>query len=71
MAIRRKKFVENKFTHLPYSKDGYSLPDCKDLRAKKVLEFLIPIFYPKKSAMITIIVGKTIFEAYIGEQVVD
>ena len=35
--------MEGKFTHLLHPKDGYALPDCKDSRAKKVLEFLIPI----------------------------
>ena len=36
-----------------------------------MLEFLIPILYPKKPARVTITIGNTIFEAYTSERVVD
>ena len=62
-----EKFVEGKFTHPLHPKDRYSLPDCKDLRAKRLLEFFIPIFYPEKPARATIIIGNTIFRAYTCE----
>ena len=42
-------------------KDGFAIVDCKDLRAKKVLEFLNPILYPEKPTRITVMVGNTIF----------
>ena len=71
MAIRGEKFVESKFTHPPHLKDGYPLSDCKDLRARRMLEFLIPILYPKKPARVTITVGNIIFGAYTGERVID
>ena len=71
MAIQGENFIEGKFTHPPHPKDGYPLPDCKDSRARRVLEFLIPILYPKKLARITITIGNTIFGAYIGERMVD
>ena len=71
MATHGKKYVEGKLTHPPHPKDGYALPDCKDQRAKRVLEFLISIFYPKKLARITVTVGNRIFEAYTSERVVD
>ena len=71
MATRGEKYVEGKFTHPPHPKDGYALSDCKDLRAKRVLEFLIPIFYPEKPVRITVTIGNTIFGAYTGEREVD
>ena len=71
MATRAEKFVEGKFTCPLHPKDGYSLPDCKDLKARRVLEFLIRIFYPQKPAKITITIGNTIFGAYTGERVVE
>ena len=36
-----------------------------------MLEFLIPILYPKKPTQMTVIVGNTIFGALLGEQKVD
>ena len=60
--------MEGKFSHPPHCKDGYALSDCKDLRMKKVLEFLIPILYPEKPARVIVTVGNTIFSALIGER---
>ena len=71
MATQKKMFVEGKFTHPPHRKDRYPLPDYKDPRARRVLEFLMLILYPEKLARVTITVGNTIFGAYIHEQVVD
>ena len=36
-----------------------------------MLEFLIPILYPKKPARVTITIGNTVFGAYTGERGVD
>ena len=44
-------------------KDGYAVSDCKDFRAKQVLEFLIPIMYPEKPTRVTMTVGNTIWSA--------
>ena len=52
-------------------KDGYAVADCKDPRIKRVLEFLVPLLYPKKPTRVTIMVGNTIFEALSGERPVD
>ena len=71
MATQGEKLVEGKFTHLPHLKDGYSLLDCKDPGARRVLEFLILIHYLEKPTRITITFGNTIFGAYTGERVVD
>ena len=45
--------------------------DCKDFHAKQVLEFLIPILYPKKPTRVTVTVGNTIFRALLGDRLVD
>ena len=45
--------------------------DCKEPRARKVLEFLVPLLYPEKPTRVTITVGNTIFGALSGERPVD
>ena len=45
--------------------------DCKELRAKRVLEFLVPLLYPEKPTRVTIMVKNTIFGALSGERPVD
>ena len=52
-------------------KDGFVIADWEDVRAKKVLEFLIPILYPKKPTQVTVMVGNTIFGALLGDQKVN
>ena len=45
--------------------------DCKEPRARKVLEFLVPLLYPEKLTRVTITVGNTIFGALSEERPVD
>ena len=71
MATRAERYAEGKFANPPHPKDGYSLLECTDSRAKRVLEFLVPILYPKKPARVTVTVGNTIFGAYTKEREVD
>ena len=71
MATWREKYAEGKFANPPHPKDGYSLPECKDLRARRMLEFVVPIPYPEKLERVTVTVGNTIFGAYMGEKEVD
>ena len=71
MVTQGEKLMEGNFSHPPHSKDGYALLDCKDPRAKRVLEFLIPILYLEKLARVRVIVGNTIFGALTGEKEVD
>ena len=66
-----EKFAEGKFANPPHPKDGYSLPEYKDPRARRILEFIVPILYLEKSTRVTGMVGNTIFGAYIGEREVD
>ena len=66
MATRGEKFVKDKFLNPPHPKDGYVLSNCKDPRAKRVLEFLISILYLEKPARIMVTIENTIFGVLIG-----
>ena len=71
MASRTDKFIDGKFSGRVNPKDGYVVVDCKEPRATKVLEFLIPLLYPENPTRVTIMVGNTIFGALSGERPVD
>ena len=71
MAMRGEKYVEGKFVNPPHPKDGYPLPELKDSRARRMLEFVVPILYLEKLARVMVTVGNTIFEAYTREREVD
>ena len=71
MASRTDKFIDGKFSERVNPKDRYAVVDCKEPRARKVLEFLIPLLYPEKPTRVTITVGNTIFGALSGERPVD
>ena len=66
METPTKKYVDGKFKNPVCSKDGYFVLDCKDVRDRQVLEFLVPILYLKKPTRVTIMIGNTIFGALIG-----
>ena len=70
-ASRTDKFIGGKFQNAANPKDGFAIVDCEDSRAKRVLEFLIPILYPEKPTRVTVMVGNTIFGALLGERRVD
>ena len=69
--MRVEWYAKGKFANPPHPKDGYPLPECTNSRARWVLEFLVPIYYPEKSARVTVTVGNTIFGAYTKEREVD
>ena len=71
MATRREKFAEGKFANPSHPKDGYPLSEYKDPRARRMLEFVVPVLYPEKLARVMVTVGNTIFVAYTGEREVD
>ena len=71
MASRMDRFIDSMFSGRVNPKDGYAVVDCKDPRAKRVLEFLVPLLYPEKPTRVTITVGNTIFGASSGERPVD
>ena len=70
-ASRTDKFIGGKFWNAANPKDGFAIANYKDSKAKKVLEFLIPILYPEKSIRVMVTVGNTIFGALLGERKVD
>ena len=59
------RFIGGKFRHIANPKDGFSIANCEDSRAKRVLEFLIPILYSEKPTRVTVKVGNTIFGALL------
>ena len=71
MASRTSRFIDDMFFGQVNPKEGYAVVDCKDPRAKRVLEFLFPLLYPEKPTRVMITVGNTIFGALFGERPVD
>ena len=71
MASRTDQFIDGMFSGHVNPKDGYVVVDCKDPRARRVLEFLVPLQYPEKPTRVTITVGNTIFGALSGERLID
>ena len=70
-ASRTDKYIVGQFSKSVNPKDGYTVSDCEDFRAKQVLEFLIPILYPEKPTRVTVTVGNTIFRALMEDRPVD
>ena len=71
MASRTDQFIDGKFSARVNLKDGYAVADCKEARARRVLEFLVPLLYPVKPTRVTITMGNTIFGALFRERPVD
>jgi hypothetical protein len=71
LAGRKDEYVKECFKDLPNPKDGYSIDDCKDLRHRRLLAFLVPIVYPEKPNRITVTWGNTIFDALNGGRKVN
>ena len=71
MASRINRFIDGKFSVQVNPKDGFAVSECKEVRARRVLEFLVPLLYPEKPTRVTIMVGNTIFRALSGERPVD
>ena len=70
-ASRTDRFIGGKFRNAANPKDEFAIANYEDSRAKRVLEFLIPILYPEKPTRVTVTIGNTIFGALLGEQKVD
>ena len=71
MALQTDCFIDSKFSIRVNPKDGYVVSKCKDVRARRVSEFLISILYPKKPTWVTVTIGNTIFGALLEERLVD
>ena len=43
MASRTDRFIDSKFSARVNPKDGFAIVECKEARARRVLEFLVPL----------------------------
>ena len=71
MATCSEKFCKGKFFDLVNPKDAFVVVECKDARARRMLEFLVPILYLEKPIQVTITIANTIYGALLGEREVD
>ena len=71
MVSRTDRFIDGKFSARVNPKDGYVVVECKEVRARRVLEFLVPLLYLEKPTRITIMVDNTIFGALSRKRPVD
>ena len=71
ICTRSEDFTQGKFNSPVHSKDGYLTADCKNPRARRVLEFLVPILLPDKGARITIGIASTILGCFEDRRAVD
>ena len=60
ICARNEDFTQGRISSLVRTKNGYLTADCKNPRARRVLEFLVPILLPDKGARVTIGVASTI-----------
>ena len=47
MASRTDRFIDGKFSAQVNPKDGFVVADCKEARARRIVEFLVPLLYPE------------------------
>ena len=66
MASRINRFIDGKFSAWVNPKDGYAVSKCKETRARRVLEFPVPLLYPENPTRVTITMENTIFGALSG-----
>ena len=71
MASKTDKFIGGQFPDPMKSKEKFAIADCEDIWAKRILEFLILILYPKKPTGVIIRAENTIFGAQLGDRSVD
>ena len=47
MASRTDQFIDGKFSARVNIKDRFPVSQCKEIRARRVLKFLVPLLYPE------------------------
>ena len=70
-AGRRDGLFVGKFRADPNPKDGFHPRNCRNLRERRVLEFLMPILNPEKPKRISLTMANTLFGAMSGVQPVN
>jgi hypothetical protein len=68
---RKEDFTSGEFSGKADPKEGFAITDCKDPKARAVLAYLIPIFYPEKPMRITSTWASTILGAFRRKREVD
>ena len=71
MANPTDQYVEGKFLHDVDPKDGFPVRECRNVRERRLLEFLVSIVHSDKPTRVTCTLGNTIFGAISGERLVD
>ena len=71
LTSRKDEYARDQFAGKIDAKEGYCVADCKDGRARAVLGFLIPVFYPEKPTRVTVTWANTIFGSFQGKREVD
>ena len=71
MASRTDWFIDGKLSAQVNPKDGFAEAYCKEARARRVQEFLVPLLYPEKPTRVIITMGNTIFGALSKERPID
>ena len=70
-CARNEDFTPGRFSSPVHNKDDYLTSDCSNPRARRVLEFLVPIVLPDKSARVTVGVASLILNSFEGKRPVD
>ena len=65
------RWIDGKFWSPINSKDGHAADDCVNPREHRILEFVVPIIYPKKPKQVTKVVRNTISGSLSGEYKVN
>ena len=55
----------------PDLKDGFHPRNCRNLRKRRVIEFILPIFSPEKPKQLSITMANTLFGAMSGIRLVN
>ena len=71
LTNRKDDYAKDQFSGRIDAKEGYSIADCKDARARAVLAFLIPVFYPEKPTRVTVTWANTLLGSFQGKREVD
>jgi hypothetical protein len=70
-ANRKDSFYMGKFRGDHDPKDGFHPGNCRNLRERRVIEFILPILSPKKPKRLSITMANTLFEAMSGVRPVN
>ena len=63
-------FTPGRFSGPVHSKDGYLTSDCKNPRARRVLQFLVSILLPDRGARVTVGAASTTLGCFEGKRLV-